>query len=208
MKITILGVCFALCLAACVAPTVTRTHALTDSADAPYNNVLVVSVFESFDMRRYFEESIVAELEEKGIDAVASTSMMNTKIPLNRDTILAMVDEAGSDSVLLTQLVDLEMAKKVKDANPESTYNVRPTYYYNVWNVELTEYREPQGLELTHKTVIAIQMFSVASEEPVWAIETSSKTKRDMNQHMTGTSVEDEARGIVNAMSHDGLLAR
>lgn len=208
MKNKALLVCVALFAMACAGPNVTRTQPLSESSDAPYKNVLVVSVFESFDMRRYFEESIVTELKGKGIEAFASTSMMNTKVPLNRDTILAMVDETGSDGVLLTQLVHLDTAKKVRDANPEATYNVRPTYYYNVWNVELTEYREPQGLELTHTIVIAVQMFSVANREPVWAIETDSQLKRDINQQTSGTSAEDEAKGIVGALSRDRVIGR
>lgn len=208
MKNKALLMCVALFAMACAGPNVTRTQALSESSDAPYKNVLVVSVFESFDMRRYFEESIVTELKSKGIEAFASTSMMNTKVPLNRDTILAMVDETGSDGVLLTQLVHLDTAKKVRDANPEATYNVRPTYYYNVWNVELTEYREPQGLELTHTIVIAVQMFSVANREAVWAIETDSQLKRDINQQTSGTSAEDEAKGIVGALSRDRVIGR
>ena len=208
MKNRILLVCIALCAMACAAPNITKTQALSESADAPYKNVLVDSVLESFDMRRYLEESIVTQLKAKGVKAVASTSMMNTKVPLNRDTILAMVDETGADSVLLTQLVHLDTAKKVREANPQATYNVRPTYYYNVWNVEMTEYREPPGLELTHTIVIAVQMFSVASREPVWAIETDSQLKRDINQQTSGTSAEDEAKGIVNALSRDGVIGR
>lgn len=208
MKNRILLVCIVLCTTACAAPHITKTQALSESADAPYQNVLVVSVFESFDMRRYFEDAIVTELKGRGIEAVASTSMMNTKVPLNRDTILAMVDETGSDGVLLTQLVHLDTAKKVRDASPEATYNVRPTYYYNVWNVELTEYSEPQGLELLHTIVIAVQMFSVANQEPVWAIETASQLHRDINQQTSGTSTEDEAKGIVGALSRDGVIGR
>jgi hypothetical protein len=206
VKNTVLVVCVALFLVACAGPSVTRTQALSESADAPYQNVLVVSVFESFDARRYFEQELVAQLEGKGIKAVASTSMMNTKVPLNRETILDMVNKTGSDSVLLMQLVDLETAKKLKNTNPEATYNVRPTYYYNVWNVEMTEYKEPPGLELTHTIVLATQMFSVASKQPVWAIETRSQLKRDINQHTSGTSIKDEARGVVSALSRDGVI--
>jgi len=199
----------ALFVVSCAAgPSVTRVQTLSDAADAPYNNVLVVSVFESFDMRRYLEEEIVAQLKNKGVDGVASTSMMDTKVPLNRDTILAMVDKVDSDSVLLTQLVHLDMTSTVKDRNPQSTYNVRPTYYFNVWNVELTEYKEPPGLEIDHDITIAIQMFSVSAREPVWAIETNSQLSRNIDRQTSGTSATDEAKGIVSALSHDGVIGR
>ena len=96
-----------------------------------------------------------------------------------------MVDETGADSVLLTQLVHLDTAKKIREASPEATYNVRPTYYYNVWNVELTEYREPPGLELKHTIILATQMFSVASKQPVWAIETHCLASMSKSKNAT-----------------------
>jgi len=208
VKKPVLLVCVTLFLTACTGPSIKRVQTLSETADAPYDNVLVVTLFESFDVRKFFEGEIVKQLEDRGIKAVASTSMMTTKTPVNKETVLAVVDKTGSDSVLVTQLVDLKTATKVREANPESTYNVRPTYYYNVWNVELTEYEAPKGLELTHTFTMAIEMFSVSTISPVWAIETSSKLSRDINQHTSGTTAEAEAKGIVGAMWRDGLLAR
>jgi hypothetical protein len=208
VKKPVLLVCVTLLLVACGGPSIKRVQPLSESADTPYDNVLVVTLFESFDIRRNFEGEIVRQLQERGIQAVASTSMMTTKTPLNRESVLAIVDELGSDSVLVTQLVNLETASKVREANPESTYNVRPTHYYNVWNVELTEYEAPKGLELKHKITMAIEMFSASSTESVWSIETNSQISRDINQHTSGNTAQKEAKGIVGAMSRDGLLAR
>ena len=208
VKKIVLLVSAALLLTACTAPSVTRVQPLSETADVPYDNVLVVTLFESFDVRRFFEAEVVKALESKGVKALASTSMMTTKTPVNRETVMAIVNEVGSDSVLVTQLVHLDTASKVREANPQATYNVRPTYYYNVWNVELTEYSAPQGLELTHELIMAIEMFSASTQKPVWAIETKSKISRDINQHTTGTTAADEAKGIVNALSQDGLLRK
>lgn len=198
----------ALFITACSAPSIKRVQPLAETADVPYDNVLVVTLFDSFDVRRNFESEIVKQLQARGIKARASTSMMTMKTPVNKETVLAAVAELGSDSVLVSQLVHLDTASKVREASPEASYNVRPTYYYNVWNVELTEYEAPKGLELTHTYTMAIEMFSVSTISPVWAIETTSKLSRDINQQTTGTTATDEARAIVNAMSHDGLLAK
>ena len=208
MKKPVLLVCLALIVAACAGPSITRVQPLSESADTPYDNVLVVTLFESFDVRRNFEGEIVKQLQERGIEAVASTSKMTTKTPLNRESVLAIVDELGSDSVLVTQLVHLDTESKVTNSRARATYNVRPTYYYNVWNVELTEYEAPEGLELKHKLTMAIEMFSASSTESVWAIETNSQIKRDINQHTTGNTAQKEAKAIVNALSRDGLLAK
>ena len=197
-----------LLLAACAGPQVTRTQPLDKSADAPYDDVLVVSLFKSFDMRRYLEREIVKQLEARGIEAVASTSLIDVKTPLNRETVLAAVAEANSDAVLVTQLLDSATVARFRDRRPESTYNFRPTYYYNVWNVEYTEYAEPQGLEAKHAFTMATQVFSTSTKEPVWTIETNSKLKRDVNMQFSGTSIVDEAKAIAGAMARDGLLAR
>ncbi len=195
-------------LTACAGPQVTRTQPLDESADAPYGNVLVVSLFKSFDMRRYLEKEIVKQLEARGVDAVASTSLIDVRTPLNRDSILKAVGEANSDAVVVTQLLDSETTARFRDRRPESTYNFRPTYYYNVWSVEYTEYMEPPGLEAKHAIMMATQVFSTSTKQPVWTIETSSKLKRDVNMQFSGTSIADESKAIVSAMARDGLLVR
>lgn len=194
-------------LGACAGPQVTQIQALSETADAPYGNVLVISLFKSFDARRYLEKDIVRELERHGVRAVASTSLMDTRTPVSRETFLAMVNDLDSDAALVTQLVNLETKAKMKDMNPEATYNIRPTYYYDVWSVEQTEYIEPQGLELTHSVALATQFYSVAKLEPVWAIESRTKIVSAFDQRGDVSVITDEAKSIVSHLSRDGLLS-
>jgi len=81
-------------------PHVTTTQKLSQAADAPYDNLLVVSLFESFDMRGYLEKEIVKSLSGRGVNAVRSTSLMDSRTPATRETFLAMVEELDSDAVL------------------------------------------------------------------------------------------------------------
>jgi len=197
-----------LILGACSGVQVKRIQPLAETADAPYKNVLVVSLFDSFDVRRYLEKEIVRELEGRGVRAVASTSLMDTKTPVTRETFLAMLDAEGSDALLLTQLVDLNTEAKLKDARPKSTYNVWPTYYYNVYNVQLTEYVAPKTMELNHTIVLASQVYSVGTKEPVWGIESNTKLSVDFNHRGDTSIMATEAKSIVNYLSRDGLLAQ
>jgi len=198
----------AVILSACASgPTVTTVQEVSDSADAPYDNILVVSLFESFDTRRYLEKEIVAQLATQGVKAVASTSLMDTQTPVTRATFLAMVENLDSDAVLVTQLVSLNTGANMKDMNPRSTHNFRPTYYYNVWSVELTEYVEPQSMELSHALVLATQLYSVLNREPVWAIESKSNIVQDYDHRQDYSVIVDEAKAITSHMSLDGLLA-
>jgi hypothetical protein len=197
-----------LALSACSTTQTTRVMPLADDADAPYSKVLVIALFESFDSRRYLENDIVREIKARGADAVASTSLMNTKTPVTRETFLAMVDSEQADAVIVTRLVNLETQAKMKDASPEATYKVSPTYYYNVFSVELDEYVAPQNLQLKHSLVLATEIYSAATKEPVWGIE--SKTKLTMNYDDRGdlSVVADEAKSIANHLAGDGLIAR
>jgi hypothetical protein len=197
-----------LTLCACSAgPQVKTVQALSDSADAPYENILVVSLFKSFDSRRYLEKEIVKQLSERGIKGVASTSLMNTKTPVTRQTFVDMVEALESDAVLVTQLVNLESVGTMKDMNPQATRNFRPTYYYNVWSYELTEYVEPQRLELEHSLVLATQLYSVLNKEPVWAIEANTTIVQDFDQQSGYSVIVDEAKAITSHLARDGLIA-
>lgn len=196
------------CLAACAGTKVTKTQDLSESADAPYDNVLVVSLFSSFDLRRFVEADIVKQLQAQGVKAVASTSMMNTRTPVNRKTFVDMVEQLGSDAVLVTQLVSVEAESEMKDMNPQATYNFRPTYYYNVWSVEQTEYVEPQSLEIKNTLLLATTLYSATSKEPVWEIQTQSKFTQNFDQRTGATVIENEAKAITRYLARDGLLAK
>ena len=194
-------------LGACAGTQVTQVQSLSEAADAPYGDVLVISLFKSFDARRYLEKEIVKQLKAKGVNAVASTSQMDTRTPVTRETFRDMADALGSDAVLVTQLISFDTQAKMKDARPESTYNIRPTYYFNVWSVELTEYVAPKRLQLNHDIALATQVYSVARREPVWAIESQTSISLDYDQLRDISVMTDEARVIASHLSRDGLLA-
>ena len=203
-KLILVGL--ALALSACSSTSVTKVQKLSPSADAPYRNVLVIALFESYDARVYFEKEIVSQLSERGVTAVASTSKMTPKVPATRETFLAMVEELGSDAVLVTRLVDHDADVKIKDMRPQSTYNVRPTYYYNVWDVELKEYVQPQYMQFKHSIVLATQLYSTSSREPVWAIESNSKIVDTFDRPGGVTVIRDEAKAITSHLARDGAL--
>ena len=194
-------------LGACAGSQVTRVQALSETADAPYGNILVISLFKSFDGRRYHEKEIVKQLTASGISAVASTSLMNTKTPMTRKTFLDMVEKLDSDAVLITRLVDLDTTVKVKDANPEATHIIRPTYYYNVWSVELTEFVGPQDMQTKSTLILSTQLYSVSTREPVWSIESKTKLTRDYQTRGDTSFIIDEAKQVAKYMSKDGLIS-
>ena len=199
----------AIALAACSMGTqVTTTQEVSESVDAPYKKILVIALFDGFDPRAYLEKEVVLKLAEFGTDAVASTTMMNSRTPVTRATFIAMVDEINADAVLVTQLSSLDTKATVKDMRPEATVNFRPTYYYNVFSVETTEYVEPQSVEFEYALVLTTELFSVREREGVWAIQAKSRVVMDHDQTSDYSVYVDEAKAIATQLRKDGLIVR
>ena len=200
---------FAVLLSACASGTkLTRVQDLPEKADAPYEKILVVSLFSSFDSRTYIEKELIKQLAELGTDAVGSLSMMDSRTNATRQTYIDMVDLVGADAVVVIQLESLETDAKVVDASPQATYNVWPTYYYNVWSVQLTEYVEPPGVMFDNKIVMATQVYSVSLQEPVWGIESQFKIVQDIDSTWDYGVFIEQAKVIANNLSKDGLIAK
>lgn len=177
-------------------------------ADAPYKNILVIFLASSFDSRRYLETEIVKALEDKGTRAVRSTSLMDSRVPMKRETFIAQVEEIGADAVLVSQLANLEVRGKVVDMSPQATYNVWPTYWYNVWSVELTEYVEPQGVNYEGNLSLATQLFSVQTRDVVWTMESNSNLKRAFDRGPDYSIYVDEAKDIVKELRKARMIER
>lgn len=196
-------------LSACSsAPQVKTTVEFADATNAPYENVLVIFLAESFDSRRYLEMEIVKKLGQTGTKAVRSTSMMDSRTPASRKTFLEMVDKVNADAVLVTQIADLRSTGETVDMSPEATHIFRPTYYYNVWSYELAEYEEPQAVDFKHDLSLATQLFSVQSKDVVWAIEAKSKIVQKFDDERNYQIYIDEAEAIVRSLERDGLISK
>lgn len=195
-------------LGACAGSQASTTQNSAAASDAKYGNVLVIFLAESFDARRYLETEIVKQLNDRGTSAVRSTSMMDSRTPVNRETFLAMVDKIKADAVLVTQIADLESKGEAVDMNPQATYIFTPTYYYNVWSVELTEYKEPQAVNFEHKLALATQLYSVETKDVVWAIESHSKIQQNFDEERKYSVFVDEATAIVKQLARDGMLKK
>lgn len=176
--------------------------------EGPYGDILVVSLFDSFDMRRYLETELVSQLREAGVEAVASTSMMDSRTPVVAATFVDMVEKTGADSVLLTQLMHLESTSSQTTMNPRASLNVRPTYYYNVFTVELTEYVEPPEIRFEHDLTLLVELISVRTREPAWAIQTRSRVVWKAEMERDYSAYVDEAEAITRELSRDGVIGR
>lgn len=207
-RIAVLCLGLFMATAAVAAPKVKHVKKLADDSGAPFENILVATLFSDFGARKLLEKRIVNLLAERGTKSVASTSMTDTKTPMTTETYIALVDSTGADAVLLTQIIDAESEITAKDANPETTVEIRPTYYFNVWGVNVTEYVEPQFVFQEGTVMIATLMLSVEKEDAVWVIESKLKYKKEVGVPRAYDAFDDESKSIVKHLARDGLIAK
>jgi len=194
-------------LSACSSgPRISRTQSLTADAAAPFQHVLVIVLFESFDSRRNLEQELVKNLAASGTRATAATASLKTTTVVNRDLILNMLESTPADAVLVTQIASQASTMGVRAANPEVTRNITPTYYFNVWEVEVTEYIEPPSMEVKSDLVLATQLYQVSDQQPVWAIESRGTIVKDVRRPGYFEFIVKEAAAIAQAMQRDGVV--
>jgi hypothetical protein len=92
--------------------------------------------------------------------------------------------------------------------NPEATYNFRPTYYYNVWSIDLQEYSEQRAVDFDHALALATQLYSVSTEDVVWAIESKSKIAQAFDAGPDYSIYVNEAKAITQRLRRDGLISK
>mgnify|MGYP001146144010 CR=1 FL=1 len=113
---------------------------------------------------------------------------------------------ADADAVLVTQIASQASTMGVRAANPEVTRNITPTYYFNVWEVEVTEYIEPPSMEVKSDLVLATQLYQVSDQQPVWAIESRGTIVKDVRRPGYFEFIVKEAAAIAQAMQRDGVV--
>jgi hypothetical protein len=96
------------------------------SRDVPFENVLVVTIVPDADARRTFEKTVAAAITDGSALGVAAYSISGeTASKLTRDMVVAMAEDSGADSVLVTKVLD--RAAQLAREREEALVHLGPT---------------------------------------------------------------------------------
>ncbi len=98
----------AVIVSACASTTLDMTWRDPTYEGRPFATILVVGSADSSDNRRIFEDILVSELKGRGVEAVASHTLIPGVGDVTRDKVVEAVKTSGADSVLSTRLVGIE----------------------------------------------------------------------------------------------------
>jgi hypothetical protein len=97
-----------LVVSGCASVTLDSTWRDPTYQGRPFTKVVVIGSTDDPENRRIFEDVVVSELKARGVDAVASYTLIPNDRDLKRDKVIEAVKTVGADSVLSTRMVGVE----------------------------------------------------------------------------------------------------
>ena len=162
--------------------------------------VMVIGVFKEPITRRIVEDEFTLQLKTKGLDAIASYTILADKSQNDQAVISKMVTQLGVDSVLITRLVSKRSVRVYYPA----TITHRPAHYWK-WHdyyldgfdmVSTPGYSTEQEFAL-----METNLYDARSENLLWAATTETGVN-NLNQ----TLIKPYIGSILNIMVDSSLI--
>jgi hypothetical protein len=158
---------------------------------------MVISIDRNPLTRRFFEDEFAEQIKARGTDAVASYTVLSSKDQEDPEAILAMVKELGADAVLVTRLLNKEIAPN-RGAAASSKPKWQDYYGYDKQSMYPLGVIAEEGY-----AELETRMYKAADIKLVWSV-THKTALGGAYQHRIESYVET----MVKAMSGQGLLGR
>ena len=179
------------------------TSASPDLAKLAYSNFLVIGVAGDYNNRAYFERSVVSGIRAKGSSARAFHVVTPGNKPLTREAVKDAIESGGFDAVLVSRVLDTESDLGVKSAVTGTKVTRKDGGVLDLFRYDYEELDEPMSLELKTKVNIATELYSAASEQKVWSIDSVSSATENI-----GKLIEDAAENVVKRLHRDDLISQ
>lgn len=187
---------------------ITRAWVAPDFKEKKLKGVLVIAIADKQAARINFEDAHTAALTRKGINAVASHTLVSDKASkTSKDLIIAAAKQAGLDTLLVSHYagtIEQPVLHKGTDY-----YRTVPAYGGNYGHGRFGGYYgrvvkvgSTPDMWTTNKYVILVSdLYETATEEPLWQA-TSKTIKPDNRIELRDAAIES----FVDQMEKQGLI--
>jgi hypothetical protein len=171
--------------------------------DASFSNFLVIGVAGDYDSRAQFERSVVSGLTAKGSSASAYYIVTGGNNPVTRETVKEAVVSGGFDAVVVTRVLhsdtDVDVSKSVAGAKATR----KDGGLLNLFRYDYEELNEPLAAEFNTKITFATELYDAASEQLVWAVESTGSRQENI-----GLLIDETAATVVKQLDRNKLIRR
>jgi hypothetical protein len=183
---------------------------------APFSNVLVVGVSQSFDRRRFFEQAAAEALASPGVKVTASTSRMKASDPLDRDSVAGLVKAIGADAVVVTRIVGQTTELKaqpgrevLKQQNPANTVTAYDPAAYILYGYDYSMTEEAPVPVVAREAAVTTEVFAAADGRLVYRIDSVVQVDAASNLRSSTSDVallDRVGRALGSRLRRDGVV--
>jgi hypothetical protein len=138
------------------APTTRLTGGWRDeSYQGTLKKILIIGAVENPSVRRMLEDEFVGQLKSHGIDAVPGYSVLPEGKPVDKDTLVAKVNELGADAVLIHKFMEKKTALSMAGGGPSHS-----SYY--------SSYSAGYPVQFEY-AVLVTNLYDVKTERLIWS---------------------------------------
>lgn len=134
-----------------------------------FRKLLVIGTAEKPGVRRFFEDEFVDQFRARGIQAVASYTLIPIDKVTDKETIAEKIKGQDIDAILITRLVD---KKVVESYRPAGERFVVPHSYYNDWHQYYADsIRFSAAPTYTVKKEVSLEtnLYETRNEKLIWS---------------------------------------
>lgn len=210
ISVVILSVLF---IAACSKTKLSQTWS-DPSGTTTYNDIMVVAISDSEQLRRAYETYFADHLSDRGMESIASYKVISHKADMQlnekdrssfREIIEAAIINSDVDAVLITHLVSIEEQDVYRS---EPAYAIGygaaygPTYYttsyysnvYGYHGYVTTYVSQPGYFDHESTYTLETNLYDVKTEELVWTTRSRTFAPESMDEsikEITGVIIDD-----------------
>ena len=159
-------------LASCTTTTVMTDVWKDKTYQGKPQEIVVIMVAKSPDMRNLFEDRFSAELDARGNNAFQSYTIIPMEQLRDKEMVKSKIRSSGADTVLISRLVD---TKEIKSYRPGQIYAVPSAYYGwgGYYDIVFADYGYTGDVQVAY---IETNLYDVKTEKLIWSGH--SKTER------------------------------
>jgi len=190
-------------ISACATPASSTSTGDSVAVDSgPFENLLVIGVGEDYEGRTRFERKLSADLRKRGIQAMAYHSAIGGNKPIDRESILQLIESKGFDAVVISRAANPPASGTSIKPGSVSTKVVRKDGRpIDLFRYDYEELNEPAILKVDLSVVLTTELYASASRQKVWTMETTVS-----HDESVGYLIHDAADAIVRGLKRDKLI--
>ena len=159
-------------------------------------NILVLSLNQSADSRRVFENGFLLELTNRKVQAKASYTLLPDYESLDKETVKAAIAGSSIDGVIVLRAVKVTKEERHVQAQSEGTR-------YDEFYAYVGDYRPTYDSYSTQDTVVHLEtnLYVVKGEQLIWTGKTETFNPTDVNE-----LIAELAEKVVAQISQAGFM--